>query len=150
MDILRSALVAHPPARLFGVIERAEHYPAFLPWCASATILERSDALVVARLAVRWHGLHLDFVTRNPMQPPHWMTIGLQEGPFRRFEGRWDLTPLADWGCRVDFRLGYELDSALLGALAGPVFDNLANSLVDAFIRRADDVALAEPGETPG
>ena len=148
MDIRRSALVAHPATRLFDVIEAAEHYPQFLPWCAGATILERSEQVVVARIGVAWHGLHFSFVTRNPKRAPSWMAIGLEEGPFRRFAGQWDLTPLADWGCRVDFQLGYELDSALLGTMAGPVFDHLANTLVDAFIRRADDVALAQPGET--
>jgi ribosome-associated toxin RatA of RatAB toxin-antitoxin module len=145
MDIRRSALVAHTAERLFDVIEHAEHYPSFLPWCAGATILERTSQIVRARIGVAWRGLTFSFVTHNPKRAPTWMAIGLEEGPFRRFEGEWRLTPLADWGCRVDFTLGYEMNSALLGTMAAPVFDHLANTLVDAFIQRADDVALAAP-----
>lgn len=138
MDVHRSALVAHTPERLFDIIEAAEHYPRFLPWCESADILQRDDTLVAARIAVAWRGVRFSFVTRNPKRRPTWMAIGLEEGPFRRFDGQWQLTPVADWGCRVDFRLDYEMTSGLLGSLAGPVFHHAVDTLVDAFVRRAD------------
>jgi len=141
VEVRRSALVAHPAARIFAVIEAAEDYPAFLPWCAGATILQRDEQVVSARIHVAWRGVRFSFVTRNPKRPPEWMSIGLEEGPFRRFEGQWNLAPLAEWGCRVEFVLSYEMNSAILGALAGPVFDHAVNTLVDAFIRRADQVA---------
>jgi ribosome-associated toxin RatA of RatAB toxin-antitoxin module len=137
----RQALVAHPAERIFAIIEAAEDYPAFLPWCAGATILQREPELVSARIHIAWRGVRFSFVTRNPKRPPEWMTIGLEEGPFRRFEGRWTLTPLAEWGCRVEFGLVYEMNSALLGALAGRVFEHAVNTLVDAFVERADQVA---------
>jgi ribosome-associated toxin RatA of RatAB toxin-antitoxin module len=138
-SVHRSALVAHPAEHLFRLIEAAEDYPAFLPWCAGATILHRDDALVIARIEVAWHGVRFGFVTRNPKRAPTWMSIGVQEGPFRHFEGQWNLTPLAAWGCRVEFALDYEFTATLLGTLAAPVFDHAANTLVDAFVRRADE-----------
>ena len=141
MEVRRSALVAHPAERLFALIEAAEHYPAFLPWCASATILERSESLVSARIEVAWLGARFGFVTRNPKRAPTWMAIGLADGPFRRFEGEWNLTPLGDAGCRVEFRLAYDFAAGVVGTLAAPVFDRAANTLMDAFVRRADAVA---------
>lgn len=141
MEVRRSALVAHPAERLFALIEAAEHYPAFLPWCASATILERSESLVSARIEVAWLGARFGFVTRNPKRAPTWMAIGLADGPFRRFEGEWNLTPLGDVGCRVEFRLAYDFAAGVVGTLAAPVFDRAANTLMDAFVRRADEVA---------
>ena len=143
MEVRRSALVAHPAEHLFALIEAAEDYPAFLPWCAGATILERSAELVSARIEVAWRGVRFGFVTRNPKRAPTWMAIGLAEGPFRRFEGEWRLTPLGTAGCRVEFRLAYDFAAGVLGSLAAPVFDRAANTLVDAFVRRADDVAAA-------
>ena len=141
LAVRRQALVAHPADRIFAIIEAAEDYPAFLPWCAGATILERGPGLVSARIHIAWRGVRFSFVTRNPKRPPEWMTIGLEEGPFRRFDGRWTLTPLADWGCRVEFGLVYEMNSAILGTLAGRVFEHAVNTLVDAFVERADEVA---------
>lgn len=140
MDVHRSALVSHPAERMFRLIEAAEDYPAFLPWCGGATILERNSEIVRARIEVAWRGVRFSFVTRNPKRAPTWMAIGLEEGPFRHFHGEWQLTPLAAWGCRIDFRLGYEFDAALLGTLAHPVFDHAADTLVDAFVQRADSL----------
>jgi ribosome-associated toxin RatA of RatAB toxin-antitoxin module len=140
MQVRRTALVAQPAARVFALIEAAEDYPAFLPWCRSAQILERSDDVVVARLELAWRGLHFGFVTRNPKRAPTWMAIELDEGPFRHFKGEWQLTPLAEWGCRVQFSLDYEFDAALVGQLAAPLFDKATHTLVDAFVRRADEL----------
>ncbi len=149
MEVRRSALVAHPAERLFTLIEAAEDYPAFLPWCSGVTILERSDEMVSARIEVAWRGVRFGFVTRNPKRAPTWMAIGLADGPFRRFEGEWHLTPLGPAGCRVEFRLVYDFAAGVLGSLAAPVFDRAANTMVDAFVRRADEMAarVAAPAQ---
>jgi ribosome-associated toxin RatA of RatAB toxin-antitoxin module len=143
MQVHRSALVAHPAERIFALIEAVEHYPAFLPWCRTVQVLERSDEVVAARLELAWAGLRLRIATRNPKRAPTWMAIQLQEGPFRHFAGQWQLTPLAEWGCRVDFSLDYEFDTALVGSIATPLFDKAVTSLVDAFVRRADTMLPA-------
>jgi ribosome-associated toxin RatA of RatAB toxin-antitoxin module len=149
MEVHRSALVAHPAERMFALIEAAEDYPVFLPWCASTQVLHRDEQVVVARIQIAWHGARFTFVTRNPKRHPEWMGIGLEEGPFNRFEGQWQLTPLAEWGCRIDFSLRYDFARALVGSLAMPVFDRVANTLVDAFIRRADQTAAAGSPPSP-
>jgi ribosome-associated toxin RatA of RatAB toxin-antitoxin module len=140
MDLRKSALVGHTAERMFDLIEAAEHYPAFLPWCAGTTILARDESVVVARIAVDYHGVRLQFTTRNPKRRPDWMAVTLEEGPFRRFEGDWLLTPLGASGCKIDFTLRYELDTAIVRTLAAPIFDRIASSLVDAFVMRAERV----------
>ena len=148
MEARRTVLVAHAAERMFDLIEAAEHYPAFLPWCASATVLQRDDAVVVARLQVAYMGAKFEFTTRNPKRRPEYMAIGLEEGPFQRFEGTWNLKPLASWGCRIEFALSYDFANTVMGSLASPVFHRIADTLVDAFIQRADRVygATTDPG----
>ncbi len=140
MEARRSVLVAHTAERMFDLIEAAEHYPAFLPWCASATVLQRDDDIVVARLQVAYLGARFEFTTRNPKRRPEFMAIGLDEGPFKRFEGTWNLKPLSSWGCRIDFALSYDFAHSVMGSLASPVFQRIADTMVDAFIQRADQV----------
>ena len=146
MEIRRSALIARPAASTFDLIEAAEHYPAFLPWCADAVILARDASVVVARLTLNYHGLHFDLTTRNPKRRPHWMAIYLERGPFRRFEGEWQVVELAAAACKIEFTLRYEFDSALVGKLAGSVFDGIADKLVDAFALRAEDTLSPAAG----
>ena len=140
MEARRSVLVAHSAERMFDLIEAAEFYPAFLPWCASAVVLQRDDAVVVARLQVAYLGARFEFTTRNPKRRPEFMAIGLEQGPFQRFEGSWHLKPLSSWGCRIEFALSYDFVHSVMGSLASPVFHRIADTLVDAFIQRADSV----------
>jgi ribosome-associated toxin RatA of RatAB toxin-antitoxin module len=135
--VRRSALVAQPAGHLFDLIEAAEHYPQFLPWCAGAQIVERSDSIVSADIQVRWHGVNFELRTRNAKQRPASMAIHLERGPFRRFEGQWQLTALTDEACKVAFTLDYDFNSAMMTRVAGPVFDRIADTMVDAFVQRA-------------
>jgi ribosome-associated toxin RatA of RatAB toxin-antitoxin module len=145
MEVRRLLLVTHPAERMFDLIEGAEHYPAFLPWCASATVTERSDEIVAADIRVDWHGVRFDFATRNLKRRPRWMGVHLAQGPFREFEGEWQLTPLGEEGCRVAFLLRYDFDNPLLRRVAGHVFERITNTLVDAFVARADSLGAAIP-----
>ncbi len=148
MDVRKTVLVTHSAEEMFDVIEAAEHYPAFLPWCAGATIVERSDAEVVADIEVDFHGVRFGFRTRNPKRRPEWMAIHLERGPFRHFGGTWNLAPLAVDGCRIDFALSYDFESTPMARLARPVFDRIANTLVDRFVVRADAVCVRSPVPT--
>jgi ribosome-associated toxin RatA of RatAB toxin-antitoxin module len=140
MEIQKSALIGHSAANMFDLIEAAEFYPAFLPWCAKAAILMRDEHAVVARITVNYHGVDFSFTTRNAKRRPHWMAIHLEQGPFRSFEGEWRLTELAAEGCKIEFFLRYEFGGPLVGKLAGRVFDGIASTLVDAFANRAEQV----------
>ena len=140
MNVRKSALVEFSAEHMFDLIEAAEDYPAFLPWCAGASILARDENTVAAEITVDFHGVRFQVTTRNPKRRPEYMAIVLERGPFRRFEGEWRLTPLAPDACKIEFGLQYEFDSPLMGRLAGTVFDRITNTLVDAFVVRAREV----------
>ena len=143
MIVQRTALVAQPASHLFDLIEAAENYPLFLPWCLGATILERSDTVVAAELRVAYAGIRFAMRTRNEKRRPQSMSIHLDRGPFHHFEGLWTLTALTASACKVEFRLDWEFESALLTRAAGPTFRRVADTLVDAFVQRAEAVPAA-------
>jgi len=138
MEVRKSLLAPHPRERMFDLIEQAENYPRFLPWCAGATILERTDDHVAATIHVDFKGVRFHFTTKNPKRRPEWLAVQLTQGPFRRFDGEWRLAPLGEAGCRIEFVLRYEFDGALMRKLAGPVFDRIADTLVDRLAAEAD------------
>ncbi len=144
-DVRKTALVPYAAERMFDLIEAAEHYPEFLPWCAGAVIVERTESVVAADITVDYHGVRFGFSTRNPKRRPHWMAVTLSRGPFRHFEGEWMLAALAQDACRIDFDLRYDFGRNPIARLATPVFDRIANTLVDAFVLRADRMFGAGP-----
>jgi len=133
-------LVEYPAAKMFSLVDDVERYPEFLPWCGAAEIISRDDQTVHAALHINYKGIKQRFSTRNRVETPNLIEITLIEGPFKHLDGRWCFTPLGAEACKVEFALHYEFVNRLLEKLVGPVFNYIANSFVDAFVRRAESL----------
>ncbi|MBM3357951.1 MAG: type II toxin-antitoxin system RatA family toxin [Betaproteobacteria bacterium] len=140
VEIKRSVLVGYSPAQMYALVDRVEDYPRFLPWCGGATVIHRDAHTTRATILIDYHGIKHGFTTENAKREPEEMKIRLIEGPFRRLDGDWRFIELGESGCRIEFSLHYEFASRLLEKLVGPVFSHIANTLVDAFVRRAEQV----------
>ncbi len=138
--ISRSAIVEHSAAELYALVEDIEAYPKFLPWCRQAQVHERAASETRATLTVGVSGVRHSFTTRNENRPGEAIDMRLVEGPFREFAAAWRFRALSAGACRIEFSLQYELSSRTLGRLLEPLFDGIADTMVDAFARRADEV----------
>jgi ribosome-associated toxin RatA of RatAB toxin-antitoxin module len=151
-QVRRTALVAAMPQRMFDLINDIERYPEFVPGCVAADILERTASEIHARLTVGRGPLRTSFTTRNRLTPASQIRMDLVEGPFRSLQGRWTLTPVTGpegdqvIGCRVLLELDFEPKSGLAGLAMGPLVEQTANSLVDAFVTRLASVPAGEKG----
>ena len=139
-EINRSVLVGFTPEQMFGLVDAVEEYPKFLPWCGGTTMLHRDERITRAAILINYHGIRQSFTTENAKRPPAEMLISLVDGPFHSLDGSWRFTGLASRGCKVELGLRYEFSSRILGKMVGPVFGHIADTLVDAFARRAEQV----------
>ena len=137
--IARSAIVEHSAGEMFALVDDIESYPRFLPWCRAAKVEERTAERVEATLSVGMRGLNQTFSTRNELRPPEGMDMRLVKGPFRHFAAAWRFKPLSAQACAVEFSLEYEM-AGPLARILGPLFDHIADTMVDAFTRRAHEV----------
>lgn len=138
--ISRSALVPYTPAQMFELVDDVESYPQFLPWCRDAKVLARDEDEVRAALDIAYGGLHKSFTTLNRLQHNKMIEIRLVSGPFKRLEGFWRFDGLGEDGSKVSLDLEFEFSGRLLSMTFGPVFGQIANSMLDAFVRRAESV----------
>jgi ribosome-associated toxin RatA of RatAB toxin-antitoxin module len=138
--ITRSAIVEHPAAALYALVEGIEAYPSFLPWCVDAKVHERTADTTRATLTVGVRGVRQAFTTLNRNTPGEAIDLQLVEGPFRSFAAAWRFRALSPEASRIEFTLEYEFASRALGRLLEPLFDRIADTMVDAFARRADQV----------
>jgi ribosome-associated toxin RatA of RatAB toxin-antitoxin module len=136
--VLRSVLVPYAAARMFELVDRVEAYPEFLPWCAAARTLENRPDGKTARIDIDYHGVRAHFTTDNVNTPVTSIAIGLRHGPFRRLHGEWRFRALAEDACKVEFELVYEFATHLLEKAVGPVFNHIANTFIEAFVKRAE------------
>lgn len=138
---------------MFDLVERAEDYPQFLPWCGGAEVVREQGQELTATLLIDYHGIKRSFSTRNRHQPPAAAVGGdaaagapgridivLKDGPFAHLEGHWLFIPLAEGACRVEFSLDYAFASAMLGTVLAPVFGKISANFVDAFVKRAEEI----------
>lgn len=139
--IQRSALVHYSPAEMYALVNDVDSYHRFLPWCRSSRVVESGESTMLANIEIALGVLHRSFSTRNTLDPPHRIELSLVDGPFRKLHGFWQFDKLkTENACKVSLSLSFEFDNTMMSIAARPVFTQIANSLVDAFTKRAVEV----------
>jgi ribosome-associated toxin RatA of RatAB toxin-antitoxin module len=138
-EIRRSAIVEHSAAQMYALVDDIASYPRFLPWCTAVEI-RQVDGKKRATLTAAMRGIKQSFTTLNETRPAEAMDMHLVDGPFRHFEASWRFRPLGEHACQIEFALRYEFASRALGTLLGPLFNSIADTMVDAFTRRAAEL----------
>ncbi len=135
--IQRSALLPYPAQALYDLVNDVASYPQFLPWCRASEVLEVSETHMLASLEVAKGSIGQRFVTRNVLQPGQRIEMNLQEGPFTSLNGVWEFKALGDKACKISLDLTFDYAGPLVRATLGPLFNQAANTMVDAFCQRA-------------
>jgi ribosome-associated toxin RatA of RatAB toxin-antitoxin module len=144
--VKKSVLLWYTPHEMYALVTDVHEYPKFLPWCERAEVMEEHCGGVTVRLHLSYLGVRQAFTTRNTHAPGESVDLELVDGPFTTLAGMWRFVPLpaADGldakACRVEFDLRYALAAGALETLISPVFDRIANTFVDSFVKRAEQV----------
>lgn len=136
--IQKSVLVPYQTEQIFDLVNDVANYPTFLPWCSNTEILKQDEHSLDAIMYIDYLKIRQSLSTRNVNIRPNQIRMSLLDGPFKSLEGCWQFTPIDTIGCKIDFKLEYEFTSNILSAMIAPVFNLIADSMVDAFIKEAD------------
>ena len=142
----KSILIEYSARQMFDLVEDVESYPGFLPWCGATQVGFRDERRTVATLHINFHGVKAHFTTENAKECPSWMSLQLVDGPFRHLEGGWRFKPLAEHACKIEFHISYEFSNKFFEKIIGPVFNQIASTFVEAFVKRARQVYGAPNG----
>ena len=138
--ISKHALVPYSASQMYALVNDIDNYADFLPWCSQSDILEQTDKEIKASLKISYGSLNKSFTTINLLTPDTKMEMKLVDGPFKTLHGVWLFTQLGDDGCKVSLELEFEFKSKIVDMTMGPVFSQIANTLVDSFSERAQKV----------
>ena len=138
--INKSALVSYEASDMFAIVDDIESYPQFLPWCGGASVASRNEDEVQASIQISHGGINKTFTTRNLLQKDKMIEMHLVDGPFKHLHGFWQFKKLGDNACKVSLDLEYEFSNKLVSMAFGPVFGQIAGTLVDAFCKRAEEI----------
>ena len=131
-------------AQMYELVNDIDRYSEFLPWCDRSHILSQEAAFLTAEVGVNVKGLKNQFTTKNTLLPPNKIELALVDGPFSSLSGCWQFEFLRDDACKVSLELQFAFSNRLLSMTIGPIFNHIAENMVDAFCQRAQHVYKAE------
>lgn len=139
LRVQRSVVLPYSSEDMFSLVNRIEDYPEFLPWCHSVEVEKRHEDSLIAKVQVGGGRFQYAFQTRNEMKPHQFITVSLQEGPFKHLEAKWMFGP-DPAGSVVSLQLELELLKKTATLAAKPFVPKITDALVKAFCKRAQEL----------
>jgi len=139
-NVNRTALVEYSAAQMFQLVDDIAAYPEFLPWCGGAQEYNRDANQVEASVTIQKGSINKSFTTRNRLTKPELIELTLIDGPFKKLLGQWRFDAISDTACKITFNMDFEFSNRLVGMAVGPIFNQVANTFVDSFVKRAKTV----------
>ncbi len=136
----KSALVPYSSEQMFVLAADVPGYQNFLPWCGGSRFLEEGELENVGEVDIAFKGVKQSFATRNRQVPGRSIDMSLVKGPFKQLGGRWDFEPLNEEACKVSLQVEFEFSSKIVAMAIGPLFSQITASMIDAFVKRAQEV----------
>ncbi len=139
-ELNRQALVPYSAALMYEIVNSVDLYYEFLPWCSESTIVESTDNSMIASVFMKKGPLNQSFTTKNTMLINQTIDLTLVDGPFKKLIGQWSFIDISDQGSKISLYLNYEFSNSIIAVVVGPIFNQIANTLVDSFCKRAEDL----------
>ena len=138
--IERSALMPFSAEQMYELVNDVERYPQFLPWCGGSKLIETSETKMIASVTIKKAGIEQSFTTENILEAGRKIQMNLKEGPFESLTGYWEFQPLMENACKISFRVEFQMKVGMLSVILGPIFEQIASTMVDSFCKRAKQV----------
>ncbi len=139
-NINRSALVPYSDQKMFDLVNDVKDYKNFLPWCGGAEVIEEDENTKVASVTIAFKGIHKTFTTSNTLSRQAEIKLTMVDGPFSKLEGTWTFKALDENACKLSLDLDFDFSNRIVGAVIGPVFKIIADSMIDSFCKRAGEI----------
>jgi len=135
--------VPYGAEQMFGIVADIESYPAFLPWCVGARVLERRAAdshiqIERAELMVGFKSFRERYTSEVTLDHQQ-MTIRAihVSGPFKHLNSQWSFGAQEDGTTQVGFTIDFAFRNPVLGFVADRFFSEAARRMIQAFEARA-------------
>ncbi len=144
IKVKKTVLTHHKLNNIYNLVKDINSYKLFLPGCNNSYIIDsninhQGYEEVIARIDIEKMLVSTYFVSKNIYIPNKRIDINLVEGPFSKLVGYWQFN-IHDNMTQVDFYLEYKFNNFILSKLYSSIFDSVTQQILDAFIKRADDI----------
>ncbi|MEM9100966.1 MAG: type II toxin-antitoxin system RatA family toxin [Pseudomonadota bacterium] len=135
--ISRHAIVPYDAQKMYELVNNVVEYPEFLSGCDRVLIHQESELAMRASLFIKKMGMSFELETDNVLKPGEAIEMSLNSGPFKYLQGEWQFAQLRENACKVALHMEYRFKSKTFELMLGRVFSELANNMLQSFVRRA-------------
>ena len=136
----KSAVVNYTASQMYDLVNDIRSYPEFLPMCEDIEMIKEGETEKEATLKIKSGFVKLDFGTHNTMIKNEHIHLNLVKGPFKTLTGDWVFEPINAESSRVSLKMEFTFENKFVEMALGPVFRGLAEKMLDAFCKRAEEV----------
>lgn len=137
-NVQKNLIVPYTAVQMFDLVNDIEAYPEYLPWCQATEVHERSTEHVKATIHLAKGPLNYSITTSNTMQPHSRINMQYVAGPFKSCNGSWSFLPKSGHESEIIFAMEYQFTNMFTAIAVEPIFNPIANSLIEAFLQRAE------------
>ena len=137
--IRRKAVISHPAAKLFDLVNDTPSYVKFVPYCTRGEVIASEGLVRIAELEFKVMGMAQVVRTKNTLQAPKRIDLELQEGPFSHLVGSW-IFEEKDGVTEVEINFEFEAQWGMMGSVFAPLFRMVLDRVVQDFSEYADEV----------
>lgn len=138
-SVKKSRVVSFSCKQMYELVNDVEQYEKFVPHCSQSIVHHRNEDEVQAALTIAAAGMNKPFTTCNRLQANKMIEIRLIDGPFSHLEGFWRFDEVPE-GCHISFDLEFEFSNRFFSMLLSPIFEQVAEKMLDAFCNRAEEI----------
>ena len=124
--------------RLFNTLNDINKYPNFFEGCSFGKKTNISKNTYDGILNIKFMDNIIELKTKNKVLDNKLIYFDLVDGPFKKLTGSWKFTNIDKKSCKIELSLMYEFNNLILEKLIGPIFNIIANTFIDEFIKEAD------------
>ncbi len=139
----KTKIMSYDAKFIHDIVMDIENYPAFVPWCKSATILSYEKDHLIAELNIQFKMLSESYVSRvsaRKTDDNYEIVTTAIAGPFKRLISIWKIKSINN-STEVQFSIDFEFKSRILEAIMGSFFSIATERMVAAFEARARDLS---------
>ena len=137
--ISKDLVVPYTTQQMYELINAVDLYPEFLPWCSAVEVHTHTEDELAATIHLAKGPVKYSITTKNSMIPGNKIDMEYVAGPFKSCNGSWQFIDQAG-NCQILFDMEYQFINRMKRLLIEPVFNPIANTLIDAFHKRAEQI----------
>ncbi|WMY95241.1 MAG: type II toxin-antitoxin system RatA family toxin [Arsenophonus sp.] len=135
-----SFFMSHSVKKIFNLVNDVNSYSLFLPYCTNSQILNYHKNEMIAAIDVSQYNFANTFITHNTFIKYHIIHMKLIKGPLHHLVGHWLFKSLNKNSCKIKFYLEIKFTNRFLEIVFEKVLNEVAEKILVAFSRRADEV----------